>query len=150
MGTMLNAADRSQLQSRLDNLTAEASPQWGKMNCPKMLAHLTDALRMTYGDLDVPGKWAPLRYFPFKQLFVYVLPIPKGLPTAPKLVARTPEQTEAVEQKSKELKALIDRFGQEAGRKSWPEHPIFGHMTENAWATLAYRHIDHHLRQFGV
>jgi Protein of unknown function (DUF1569) len=32
----------------------------------------------------------------------------------------------------------------------WPEHPVFGEMTPRAWCVLGYRHMDHHLRQFGI
>jgi len=35
-------------------------------------------------------------------------------------------------------------------RATWPEHPVFGKMTSQAWCVFAYRHMDHHLRQFGI
>ena len=150
MGTMLNEKDRAGLVSRLQQLDAGMSPRWGKMTCPKMLAHLTDALLMTYGDMDVPGKWSPMRYFPLNYLIIHVIPFPKGAPTAPQLIARTPGADEAFEQERDRLTALIHRFGDEAERTSWPVHPIFGSMSREDWAVLAFRHSDHHLRQFGV
>lgn len=150
MATLKDAQQRSQLLSRLHQLTAETSPLWGTMNAPKMLAHLSDSMRMAYGDLDVPKKWMVLRYFPLKQLTLYVLPFPKGAPTAPQLISRTPENSEAFDRERSALGALIERFEKEAERDDWPEHPVFGPLSTRGWGTLTYRHIDHHLRQFGV
>ena len=53
-----------------------------------MLAHLNDSYRMATGELKVKPKNLPLRYTPIKQLIIYVLPFPKGAPTAPELIAR--------------------------------------------------------------
>jgi hypothetical protein len=30
------------------------------------------------------------------------------------------------------------------------DHPFFGKMSAKEWATIAHKHMDHHLRQFGV
>lgn len=150
MGTLQNAQDRTQVLTRLRKLTAETSPQWGTMNCPKMLAHLSDALRMTYGDLEVPEKRMIFRYFPIKQLVLYVIPFPKGAPTAPQLISRTPEGSVAFDKELTDLTGLVERFERESNRTDWPNHPVFGPLSAKGWGTLGYRHIDHHLRQFGV
>jgi hypothetical protein len=49
-----------------------------------------------------------------------------------------------------DLKALVDRFTPRGAGGRWPEHPAFGKLTERAWGVLVYRHMDHHLRQFGA
>ena len=53
-----------------------------------MVAHLNDAMRMATGELPVAPRKLPIRYFPLKQLILYVLPFPKSAPTAPELLAR--------------------------------------------------------------
>jgi hypothetical protein len=45
---------------------------------------------------------------------------------------------------------LIDRFGTAAPETLGPAHPMFGPMRPHDWDVLSYRHLDHHLRQFGV
>jgi hypothetical protein len=87
------------------------------------------------------------RHFPVKHLFLYVLPIPKGVPTAPELLAREPAPW--AEERA-QLAALVARFGGAPARAAWPEHPLFGPLTAHEWGTLTYKHVDHHLRQFGV
>jgi hypothetical protein len=102
---------------------------------------------MALGELTVEKRHLPVRYTPLKQLIVYWLPFPKNVPTAPTLVARSP--TDWKEERIT-CRALIQRFEKESQSRTWPEHPAFGSLTSKQWGVLGYRHIDHHLRQFGV
>ena len=79
---------REDICRRVERLTPDAAAQWGKFTAPKMLAHLNDAMRMASGELAVAPRNTPLRFWPLKQLVIYVLPFPKGAPTAPELLAR--------------------------------------------------------------
>src|SRR5690242_18439538 len=88
MGTFWDQSTRQDLCRRISRLTPDAKPKWGKFTPAQMVAHLNDAMRMATGDLPVQSKKIPLRYFPLKQLVLYVLPFPKGAPTAPELLAR--------------------------------------------------------------
>lgn len=147
MGSLHSQIDRRVLIERVRRLTADTVPQWGKMNAPQMVAHLTNALAMATGELPVRGKRHPVRLFPLKQLFIYVLPMPKNLPTAPELITRAPEPFNG------EVEAFIagmDSFASRPTDFAWPAHPIFGAMSRRGWGALGYRHCDHHLRQFGV
>ena len=54
-----------------------------------MLAHLNDTYRMGLGTLPVASRNLPLRFKPIRTLFIYYLPMPKGAPTAPELIARS-------------------------------------------------------------
>jgi hypothetical protein len=103
---------------------------------------------MASGELaTAPANIPLLRYPPMKQLFVYCLPFPKGAPTAPELLARKPEEwTVEIEQ----LRDQLDRFVSRGPAGTAAEHPLFGRLTGRAWGALVYRHMDHHLRQFGV
>ena len=148
MVTLFEPRHRDLILSRVARLTPESKPTWGRMNVGQMVAHCADQLRMTLGELSAaPKPTGALRRFPLKQLVVYVLPWPKGVPTAPELFSTPPAQWEADLQ---ELRTLIDRTAEHGPDGDWPEHPAFGRMSGRAWGVLAYRHLDHHLRQFGV
>jgi uncharacterized protein DUF1569 len=138
---------RRTLQSRLATLTPQTRGRWGKMSATEMVTHLGDSLRMAIGELPCAPKTTPLRYFPIKQLVVYWAPWPKGAPTAPELIARAPASwtTEITG-----LTALVDRVAARGPDGPFAEHPAFGALTGRAWGVLMYRHIDHHLRQFGA
>lgn len=148
MPTLADGPTRASLIARLSRLAPDTVPHWGRMTAPQMLAHCADALRMAYGDLPCAAKDVPLaRLAPVKWLILNVLPFPKGSPTARELLARTPAEWGA---EREAIVALIERFAQETGRASWPPHPLFGPLTGKEWGTLACKHLDHHLRQFGV
>lgn len=148
MASLWQESARQRLRERLAVLRPDAPPRWGKMNGPQMLAHVTDALRMATGDLAVaPGKLL-LRYPPLKQLMVYVLPIPKGVPTARELLARIDQAQFG--QEAAAFPEMLERFASRPADAPMPAHPAFGPLTRRAWGVLAYRHVDHHFRQFGV
>ena len=147
MKTMWNVADRRELRDRLSRLDAGAQRRWGTMSAPQMIAHLVDAMRMTYGDIQIPSKNLPIRYPPLKQLIIYWLPFPKGAPTAPQLISRPPADWPS---ECATLATMIDRFAECDASGPWPEHPAFGPLTGRAWGVLAWRHIDHHFKQFGI
>ena len=88
--TIFQATSRSELQQRLAQLAPDRVPLWGKMNAPKMVVHLSDAMKMTLGELQVASKKTPIRLPVLKELIIYVLPWPHGTPTAPELIARVP------------------------------------------------------------
>ena len=148
MPTLQNAADRAGLIGRLDRLTPDTKGQWGVMNVSQMLAHCADNLRMAVGDLPVKAKSIPFfRHFPLKHLALYVLPFPKNAPTAPELKSRAPK---AFDSERVDIRTLLPRLDPASFIGSVPDHPIFGSFTPAQWGKLGFRHLDHHLRQFGV
>lgn len=147
MKTMFDDALRGDIISRIDRVSTDARPLWGKLNAEKMLAHLSESLKMAVGEITPKSKNLPIRYFPLKQLIVYLVPFPKGAPTAPELL---PSDSRTVEHSKNEIARLLGALAERRSATSWPEHPAFGHLTTRAWGVLTYRHFDHHLRQFGV
>jgi hypothetical protein len=145
--SLSNARARQALLDRLDKLTPDSAPLWGSMTAPQMLAHLADWMLMASGDLRPAPIKRLLRYPPIKQLAIYWLPFPRGVSTAPELKSRLPSawsiERDAVRQR-------VESFETLSLRGSWPEHPVFGDMTSRAWGVFAWRHMDHHLRQFGI
>jgi hypothetical protein len=138
-----------EIGDRLGRVAPDRKGEWGRMTAPQMVCHLADSLKMTIGELPVAAKNLPIRFPPLKQLIIYVAPFPKGAPTAPELLARPPRDWQA---DVAELRALVDRVavrGQDP-QAAWPAHPAFGRMSRRAWGVLVYRHMDHHLRQFGA
>jgi len=147
MKSIFNPHDHLELHERVQRLTTTQKPHWGRMTPLQMVAHLSDSLRMASGELEVAPKKVPLRFSPLKQVVLYFLPIPKGLPTSPELMARKPgDLSFEVAGLREEINGLVER-GAEALA---PSHPAFGRLSAKQWGVLIYRHMDHHLRQFGV
>lgn len=145
--SIFQAARRSELQQRLSRLAPDSAPKWGRMNAPKMVVHLSDALRMALGELQAAPIRTPLRFPVVKQLVIYALPWPPGAPTAPELIARAPA---AWTGEVVTLSKLLERFANLAPSGKWPAHPAFGRLSGRTWGVLVYRHCDHHFRQFGI
>jgi hypothetical protein len=144
--TLWAEADRHAILIRLERLSPDAVPRWGRMDASRMIVHVTDALRMATGELRCAGLKSPLRLPIVKQLAMFYLPWPRGVPTAPELLLRTPEQW-ATELAA--LRAAIEAFAGKPQNGAWPFHPGFGRLSGGEWGRLMYRHLDHHLTQFG-
>jgi hypothetical protein len=148
MRTVFKLADRLDLSRRLDALIPDASARWGRMDCPQMLAHLSDGVRMALGELRITTKGPrALRIPPIRHAAIHWLPFPKGAPTAPELLTRRATDWQA---ECADLKHLLERMGAMEGAREWPEHHAFGRLNSRDWGTLVHRHVDHHLRQFGA
>jgi hypothetical protein len=147
METLWKDSSREKLSKRLDRLTPDTPAQWGKMNAPQMLAHLSEAMKMATGELQVSLRKSPLRHPGFKHLIIYGPPFPKGVPTSPELLTREATDWNG---ETAELRRLIDSFAAQPQSKTIPAHPVFGKMSRRLWGALTYKHIDHHFRQFGI
>src|SRR5207244_6832857 len=139
--SLSNATARQELLGRLERLSPESARVWGTMTAHQMLAHLADWMLMAKGELKTAPIKRVLRYPPLKQLAIYWLPFPKGVPTSPELLGRRPLEW-SMEHAS--VRQRVQSFESLYLKARWPEHPVFGKMTARAWGVFAYRHMDHH------
>ena len=148
MGSILNDGDRAEIVRRMQSLSASSARRWGSMDVTGMLQHLSLSARMTLGELAVPSSNKRVfQMFPLKHLILYVLPFPKGAPTAPLL---KPGAAVPFEEERSALLEMLERIGTGPQEGTGPAHPLFGPMTWREWGVVTYKHADHHLRQFGA
>jgi hypothetical protein len=146
--TLFDGATREGLLRRMETVQPDRRPLWGKMNAGQMLAHVSAALAMATGELKTESKKSPLANPLGRWLVIYVMKWPQGTPTAPELLAVQPTEWTVDLARFREL---LERAGTHAPEDGeWPRHPAFGRMTGKQWGDLGYRHLDHHLRQFGA
>ncbi len=139
----------SSIISRINQLSPQSKALWGKMNVSQMLAHCQPPLQVAMGETMLKrnlfgflfGKMA-------KKTVVSDKPYKRGLPTAPSFIVKDERNFESEKQK---LVQLITRFssGGPAVLTKDP-HPFFGKMTVEEWDKSQWKHLDHHLQQFGV
>ena len=147
MPTLSNETHRRALVERVRRVTPDATPQWGRMDPETMLCHVADALDAGLGRLHVPpGGPAMLRHFPMKQLAIYVIPMPRGAKAPQELFATARGDFEQSRQRV--IAAMEESAGKPAGMG--PAHFLFGPLSYEQWNVLHWKHIDHHLRQFGA
>ena len=148
MRTILNENDLDAILDRVKSLSVSSTRRWGSMDVTGMLQHLRLSALMTVGELPVASKSKrAFQVFPLKHLILYVVPFPKGAPTAPEL---KPSDATSFEEERTALLELLDRIGTGPSDGTGPAHPLFGPLTWREWGVATYKHADHHLKQFGA
>ena len=153
MPTIANPATLDQLVHRIERLTPDSTRVWGVMTSAEMLCHLGDATDSTLGRRIPPGT-APSKVLPLpvKWLMLYSpLPFPRGVETRPGVNPRK-EGTRPADFNSDRTRAIegLRALAVAAPETLSPSHFRFGKMSQRAWQHWAYKHTDHHLRQFGI
>jgi hypothetical protein len=147
--SLFEPATVNEIKDRMAHLGPDSEHQWGKMNVAQMLAHCSAFMEMAVG-LKTPPRSLLGRVFGrvAKSTVLSEEPIRRNMPTEKSLIVSN-ERDFAVERQR--LLEWTDRFAS-GGPERCTKHPhcFFGKMTPREWATMAYKHMDHHLRQFGV
>jgi Protein of unknown function (DUF1569) len=149
MKTLFEQDGAQDVIARIDSLQPASARQWGKMDVAQMMAHCSATLDMASGRLNPPRAFIGRVLGPiFKSLFTNEKPLSKNGPTGKELVVADARDF-AREQEN--LKAKVRQFheGGEAKCTRRP-HPFFGALTPQDWSRGMYKHLDHHLRQFGA
>jgi hypothetical protein len=135
--------------ARIDALQPASQRQWGKMDVAQMMGHCSAAMDMASGRIELPriliGR---LIGGLIKPIYWNEKPFSKNNPTDPKLVVSDRRdflrEQGLLKQKIREFNA-----GGAGGCTKYP-HPFFGALTPEQWSRGMYKHLDHHLRQFGA
>ncbi len=149
MRSIFNLDDKDEIINRIDELHPDSKPMWGKMSVSQMLAHCVVPTKVSIGESNPKrnlfgilfGKTA-------KKRLVSESPFPKNLPTDPSFVVKhEPDFYE----KQEELKSVIEKlYNTDKEELVKRRHPFFGKLTIDEWGILNYKHLDHHLQQFGI
>ena len=149
MTYLFDKARSAEIISRINHLSPESKALWGKMNAAQMLAHCQAPLQVALGEHHLKRSLMGVLFGRLaKKKLVGDKPYSKSLPTAPSFVVK--DDRNFYEEKSK-LVSVIERFtagGAEALIKT--PHPFFGPLTVEEWDKCQWKHLDHHLKQFGV
>jgi hypothetical protein len=152
MRTVANPSDTAALLHRLSQLTPGSQRRWGKMSPHQAVCHLADSFKVITGErpakaVDGLLSRTLLRFIALNT----TLPWPKGAPTG-EAVDQERGGTRPIEfaRDATELRTLIERFAAAPRDFGFRPHPFFGPLTEREWLHWAWRHTDHHLRQFGL
>ena len=148
MKTVTDPVALEHLIERLNALRPDTPSRWGKFTAVEMLCHLADATAsvMTPGGTEHPKrpilKWIALRA---------PLAWPHNLPT-PDSVNPKSQGTQPTDFENDRQRAIegLRAFAAASAAGLASSHGAFGPMTDRDWFVWAYRHTDHHLRQFAL
>lgn len=146
MKTVLDQQTRDELIARIQNLTPDSTPQWGKMTVGQMLKHCIQWDEMAFGRTLYPRSFIG-RIFGKIALKSIMRdePMKPNMPTVPQFIIK--EKDIDTEKDKKKLQASIAQYS--TYNSPYFNHPFFGKVTHEQTGQMAYKHIDHHLRQFG-
>ena len=138
------------VKGRLTHLTPDSQRLWGKMNVAQAVAHCSMAFELAAGERRPPraflgriiGRWIKPMVLRGDE------PMRRNSPTVKGLIIEDQRNLDAEREL---LYQKIDHFAA-AGPNGCTTHPhsFFGQLTPEEWAVLMYKHLDHHLRQFGA
>jgi Protein of unknown function (DUF1569) len=149
MKNLFNQQDTAEIIERINRLTPQTRHLWGKMNAAQMLAHCTIIISIARG-LKKPNRrrLGILLAWMAKDQFFGEKPYPKDSPTDRTFIVA---DQHVFEKEKSTLLEPVKAFssGGEVACTTHP-NPFFGKLTPREWAREQYRHLDHHLSQFGV
>lgn len=149
MNNLFESSTAEETVARIGRLQPTSQRQWGKMDVAQMLAHCSTAMDMA------TGKTAPKRMLIgrilgpfFRGMMTSEKPMDRNSPTSPEM--RIADPRDFAREQQRLLQCVRDFHQGGEARCTTHPHPFFGKMTPHQWSTGMYKHIDHHLRQFGV
>ncbi len=150
MKSLFDVTTNAEIINRLNNLTQFSKPLWGKMTVEQMLAHLELSFHVNFGTIELKRSFILSTFF--KGLAHKILlgnkNFPKHLPADKKIISKVP--TDFTDKKQKVI-LMIKKYVEEGSCiLSENQHNILGKISHDESAQISYKHIDHHLRQFGV
>ncbi|WP_298422346.1 DUF1569 domain-containing protein [uncultured Kordia sp.] len=150
MKSLFDTNTYNEILSRIDTITADSSPSWGKMSAGQMCTHCQMPLELAMGKRALqsskkPGFMKRLMFKLYKPLMYNDKPWSKNLPTVRDFIVS--DEKEISIEKGK-LAELVSEFHACKDVTEWPAHPMFGTFTHEQWGKMQYKHLDHHLNQF--
>lgn len=150
---MKNVFDKTvvnDLIARIDRLKPDTQALWGKMDVGQMLAHCNVTYELIYDNKQPKAtglKKLLLKLF-VKNSVVNDKPYKRNSPTAPAFVVKGNKDFEREKQR---LISYIKRTCElGAAHFDGKVSHSFGPLPKEEWNNMMYKHVDHHLSQFGV
>ncbi|MBB6670372.1 DUF1569 domain-containing protein [Cohnella nanjingensis] len=149
MENIYNQLHTAEILNRIENLSPNSKPQWGTMNVAQMLAHCSSFQDIAMGNSFPPRDWIGRLIGRFVKPIVYNdKPAPHNMSTIPTIRIADDRDFETEKERLKQKILTFQSNGPE--KCSDHPHPFFGKLTPEQWGKGIYKHLDHHLRQFGV
>jgi Protein of unknown function (DUF1569) len=149
MKNIFNQLHSEEILNRIDKLSPNSKPQWGKMDVAQMLAHCSSFQDIAMGHSFPVRGWLGILIGNFvKPIFYNDKPLAQNMSTIPTILIVDEKESETEKEKLKQKIITFQNNGSE--KCTTHPHPFFGKLTSKQWGKGIYKHLDHHLKQFGV
>lgn len=150
MKNVFNQTDTHEIITRINTLTPVTAAQWGKMNVAKMLAHCNVTYELVYDNIHIK----PNAFMKFimkavvKKTVVNEVPYKHNSSTAPMFIIKSDKDFET--EKTRLINYINKTQALGAAHFEGLESYSFGILTSIEWNNMFYKHLNHHLTQFGA
>ena len=138
----------------LETLQPGTPAKWGKMNAQQMVEHVADFFKVSGNKIQF-GILTPEEHLPKYMDFLHSdkafrenTKAPAAVLPEEPLAERNPGLPEAIAELKSEVAFFNDYFSEDPERRT--AHPVFGNLNYEEWVLLHYKHVQHHLKQFGL
>jgi hypothetical protein len=136
------------IRQRLAGLEATSPRQWGTMEANEMLWHCRAQLVLALGEKESRAANGLISKWPFNWLGIYVVKWKRNMKTAREMNSKK-EDNHAADFEA-ERKLLLQYLEKIQPVKEFSPHPLLGKLSRKDYGALMYKHLDYHLKQFGV
>jgi hypothetical protein len=147
MKSIFDDTTKNEVIDRIALLNEKSEGKWGKMTVGQMAWHCQYPLKLAIENKVSSKRGNLLVQLFFKKSMYNDKAWRKNLPTAPQLKAK---ELKNFNDEIKILQQLTLETHELKSRALWNPHPFFGSFTKEQWGQMQYKHLDHHLTQFGV
>lgn len=150
MKSIFEEESYNEILNRLNHITPDSKAQWGKMNVTQMLTHCQKPLELALEKISLqkPNFFMGFLMKQMSSALYNNKPWKQGLPTAKEFVIT--DVKDFLSEKEKLVVLIKEMHTRKTDEKPFPVHPYFGKFTHEEWGKSAYKHLDHHLTQFGA
>lgn len=137
--------------ARIKNLHPTTAAQWGKMNVQQMLAHCNVTYEMVFEPQKHPKPKGLIKFILktfVKSKVTSEIAYKANSPTASQFIIKDERQFE--QEQARLISYINDTQQLGAGHFEGMDSPSFGMLNAVQWNNMFYKHLDHHLRQFGM
>lgn len=149
MSSVFHPEENLKIINRINALTPITHNEWGTMNVSQMLVHCQMPIKVAFGETTIKVGWITSFFAKFiKKSFIGNDPLRKDLPTAKEFIIKGHPN---FDESKAALILMITKFSEEGPNAiKNKKHPFFGPLTDEEWGHLHWKHLNHHLKQFGA
>ncbi len=146
---LIDQASAENIIERAGRLTSNSKPLWGQMNVTEMLLHC-NLCNQQILDGDIEKAKTGLKQKLIRLLALYLVrQFPKHMKSAERNITKNKIAVNAFDEDLYRFINIAKQFPN-GTRSKGLAHPAFGILDDKEWGIAAWKHTDHHLRQFGV
>lgn len=130
------------------------TPKWGKMNFQQMVEHVSAFFKVSTHKLKFDLVSPPEHMPKLKEFLMSDKQFRENTKAPTSIIGEEPfpvhytSSEEAVAKLEKEVNHFFHFY--ETNPAATAVHPVFGELNFEEWVRLHYKHVTHHLRQFGL